>query len=44
MSRPHNPPTTMMTNAATRALTVGSAVGPSFGNRNDSFGSDTRES
>ena len=38
------PPTTMVTKATTRAFTVGSAVGPRSGNRNDFSGSDTRES
>jgi hypothetical protein len=52
MSRPQSPPTTMVTNAATRALTVGRAVGPRFGSAvgprsgggNDFSGSGTRES
>ena len=44
MSSPHIPPTTMVTNATTRAFTGGSAVGPRSGNRNDSSGSGTRRS
>jgi len=44
MSSPHRPPTTMVMNATTRALTVGNAVGPRSGNRNVSSGSGTRES
>jgi hypothetical protein len=44
MSSPHMPPTTMKTKATTLAFTVGSAVGPRSGNRNDSSGSGTRRS
>ena len=44
MSSPQSPPTTMVTKATARALTVGSAVGPRSGNRNESSGSGTRES
>jgi hypothetical protein len=38
------PPTTMATNAAARAFTGGSAVGPRSGNRIDASGSGTRRS
>jgi hypothetical protein len=44
MSSPQIPPTTMATNATTRAFTGGRAVGPCFGNRNGFSGSGTRRS
>jgi len=44
MSKPQIPPTTMVRNATTRALTGGSAVGPRSGNFNDSSGPGTRRS